>query len=129
MIEPRGRVLIVEDEIEVAATMLELLVARSYEVVTATTAEEALKIVPAFRPNVLLLDITLPGMSGPGLLTTFRRAHPRLPVIVVTAAVDPGALARIAERDPFHVVYKPFDIDALDRLISLAVSKTGSAAM
>jgi DNA-binding NtrC family response regulator len=127
MTEKRGRVLVVEDEIDVAATLLELLVARGYEVLTATTAEEALKIVPAFRPNVVLLDITLPGMSGPGLLTTFHRAHPRLPVIVVTAAVDAGVLARIAERAPFHVVYKPFDIDALDRLINAAVSKTGLA--
>jgi CheY-like chemotaxis protein len=129
MIESRGRILVVEDEIEVAATLLELLVARNYEVLTATTAEEALKVVPAFRPNVLLLDITLPGMSGPGLVTTFRRAYSRLPIIVLTAAVDGGVLARLAELKPFHVVHKPFDIDALDRLIGSAVglSKTESA--
>ena len=129
MILTRGRVLVVEDEIEVAATLLELLVERNYEVLTATTAEEGLKAVPAFRPNVVLLDISLPDMSGPSALTVFCRAHPRVPVIAVTSAVDAGVLAKLAEMEPFHVVHKPFDIDALDRLVNSAVgqSKTRSA--
>jgi len=76
MILTRGRVLVVEDEIEVAATLLELLVERNYEVLTATTAEEGLKAVPAFRPNVVLLDISLPDMSGPSALTVFRALIP-----------------------------------------------------
>ena len=121
--ETRGRVLVVEDELEVAATLLELLVDRSYEVQTATTAEEGLKSLAGFRPDVLLLDISLPGMSGPGLLKVFRTVQPDLPIVVVTAAVDSGVLKRIAELEPFHLVHKPFDIDALDRVIASAVRR------
>src|ERR1043166_7833523 len=88
---PRARVLIVEDEVEVAATLLEQLAGRDYEVTTATTAEEGLEVLDSFRPDVLLLDITLPGLSGPGLLPVFGRAHPG-PIIVVTSAVDPRVL-------------------------------------
>jgi DNA-binding NtrC family response regulator len=120
----RARVLVIEDEIEVAATLLEQLTGRDYEVVTATTAEESFDIIDEFRPDVLLLDLSLPGLSGPGLLTVFARVHPALPVIVVTSVVDPRTIAEIAARRPFHVVYKPYDIDALDRLVAAATEQS-----
>ena len=77
-------------------------------------------VIDAFHPDVLLLDISLPGLSGPGLLTIFARVHPRLPVIVVTSAVDSHVIARVADQKPFHIVHKPYDLDALDRLIAAA---------
>lgn len=122
----RARVLVIEDEVEVAATLLEQLAGRDYEVRTATTAEEGLDTVDEFRPDVLLLDLSLPGLSGPGLLTVFARMCPGLPVIVVTSAVDPRVVAQIADHKPFHVVHKPWDIDALDRLVASAAG-TGSS--
>ena len=127
----RARVLVVEDEVEVAATLLEQLSGRDYEVMTATTAPEAFDVIDSFHPDVLLLDISLPGLSGPGLLTVFSRVHPRLPVIVVTSAVDPLVVAQVIERNPFHLAHKPYDIDALDRLIAAAAraaASTGRAA-
>ena len=115
-----ARVLVIEDEVEVAATLLEQLAGRDYEVRTATTAEEGLDVADDFRPHVLLLDLSLPGLSGPGLLPIFARLHPRLPVIVVTSTVDPRMVEQIAQHKPFHVVHKPWDVDALDRLIASA---------
>ena len=119
---PRARVLVIEDEVDVAATVLELLTARNYEVIAVTTAEEGLEVIPGFRPSVLLLDISLPGLSGPGLLDVFARRYAWLPVIVVTSAVDPEILSRIADGKPFHLVHKPFDLDALDRLVAAAAA-------
>ena len=123
----RARVVVIEDEVEVAATLLEQLAGRDYEVKTATTAEEGLDVIDEFRPQVLLLDLSLPGLSGPGLLPVFRRVHPRLPVIVVTSAVDPRVVEQIAGHKPFHVMHKPWDIDALDRLVA-AAARDGAAA-
>ena len=116
----RARVVVIEDEIEVAATLLEQLTGRDYEVRTATTAQEGLDVIDAFRPDVLLLDISLPGISGPGLVKVFDRVHPRLPVIVVTGTVDPRVVDQIASHRPFHLVHKPYDVDALDRLVAAA---------
>jgi two-component system, NtrC family, sensor kinase len=121
MTEDRGRVLVVEDETEVAATLLDLLAGRDYNVVTATTAEEGLKTVPSMRPNVVLLGLSLPDMSGPDLLTAFRRIDPYVPIIVVTSVVDPDVIKQVRAKEPFHLVHKPFDIDALDRVVSAAV--------
>ncbi len=120
----RARVLVVEDEIEVAATLLEQLAGRDYEVRTATTAEEGFDVIDAFRPDVLLLDLSLPGLSGPGLLTILGRLHPGLPVIVITSVVDPRLVAQIADRKPFHLVHKPWDSEALDRLVAAAAKES-----
>jgi len=120
----RARVVVIEDEIEVAATILEQLTARDYEVRTATTAQEGLDVIEAFRPDVLLLDISLPGLSGPGLVKIFDRVYPRLPVIVLTGAVDSRVVAQIAGHHPFHLVHKPYDPDALDRLVAAAADES-----
>jgi len=119
----RARVLVVEDEIEVAATLLEQLTGRDYTVMTATTAQEGLDVLRTFRPDVLLLDISLPGLSGPDLIAVFGGASPGLPIIVVTSAVESQTIARIADHKPFHVVYKPYDVDALDRLVAAAAKE------
>ena len=124
----RGRVVVIEDDIDVAATLLDELVGRDYEVMTATTAKEGLEVVEACQPDVVLLDMSLPGMSGPELLGVFGRVHPRLPVIVLTGTVDPRILTQIAERRPFHLLHKPYDVEALDRLVAAAADESRARA-
>ena len=115
------RVLVIEDDADVAATLVEALTERGYHVSAVTTAEDGLKVIPSLRPDVLLLDIWLPGLSGPGMLAEFRKAHPGLPVIVLTSEVDREMVGRISDMKPVHLVQKPFDADILHGLITDAV--------
>jgi len=124
----RGRVVVIEDDIDVAATLLDELVGRDYEVLTATTAKEGLEVVEAWQPDVVLLDVVLPGMSGPELLSVLGRVYPRLPVIVLTGTLDPRILTQIAERRPFHLLHKPYDVEALDRLVAAAADESRARA-
>jgi DNA-binding NtrC family response regulator len=124
----RARVLVIEDDVDAAATLLEQLAGRDYEVLTATTAEEGLDVLDTARPDVLLLDVTLPGLSGPGLLPLFGHLHPRMPIIVLTSSVDPRVLAQIEGHKPFHLVHKPYDVDALDRLVAAAADESRARA-
>ena len=120
----RARVLVIEDEIDVAATLLEQLAGRDYDVMTAITVKEGFDVIDTFRPHVLLLDISLPGLSGPGLVPIFGRVYPGLPVIVVTSTVDPAVLRELAAQKPFHLLHKPWDLDALDRLVAAAAKES-----
>lgn len=115
------RVLIVEDDADVAGTLAEMLGERGYEPMTVGTAAEALKVIPSFAPEALLLDVWLPGQSGPGLLTTFRQAHPKLPIIVITSEMDREILARISDLKPFYLLNKPVDPEVLHGLITDAI--------
>ena len=108
------KVFYVDDEpdiSEVAAMALEI--DPDIEVRTATCAADALAQLDAggWRPDVFLLDVMMPGMDGPGLLTEIRArpAHDTAPAIFITARAQPG------ERDTFlaaggvGVIAKPFD--------------------
>jgi CheY-like chemotaxis protein len=105
-------VLYVEDDPdirEVAAMSLELI--GGLEVRACATGEEALAADDAFRPDVLLLDVMMPGMDGPTTLTRLRR-DPRFaaaPAIFFTAKANPGEIQRLIDLGAVGVVGKPFD--------------------
>jgi len=100
MILTRGRVLVVEDEIEVAATLLELLVERNYEVLTPLPRKRGSRPYRRFG-RTSYSWISPCRHVGPSALTVFRRAHPASQSFAVTSAVDAGVLAKLAEMEPF----------------------------
>jgi DNA-binding NtrC family response regulator len=62
---PLGRVLVVDDEPDVAGVLRDAMIDFGYEVETALTAFDALTLAPLYRPDVVLLDLFMPGISGP----------------------------------------------------------------
>jgi len=93
-----ARVLIVEDQLQVAEMVRDVLTSLGYESESAPNGREALHRVASYRPDVVLLDLSLPGMSGVEVLDALRRDHPGVPVVMVTANQDEetarGTLAR-----------------------------------
>jgi len=120
-------VVVVEDNADIRL-LLRALLDEAHQVAEFENGPDALAGLNRAVPDVVLLDISLPGLSGPGLLTVFGRVHPWLPVIVVTSTVDPRILARIADHKPFHLVNKPYDLEALDRLVAAAADESRTRA-
>jgi DNA-binding response OmpR family regulator len=111
------RVLLVEDEAALADVIGRNLRARGHSVTLATTAKAALANLAAEWPDVLLLDVNLPDMTGWDVLRRLGeddRGH--LPVVVISAA--PISPKRIEEFRPARCLMKPFPIDALLRILS-----------
>lgn len=98
-------VLLVEDEQRILRFMNIALRAAGYRVLTATTAELALELVQSEKPDVMLLDIFLPGMNGLDALRKLR-TFSRMPVIVISAgdSLAPEAL----ELGANEFIAKPF---------------------
>jgi two-component system KDP operon response regulator KdpE len=118
-----GKILVVDDDPQIRRVMKATLVGHSYEVVEARTGEEALESLPKESPNLILLDMNMPGMGG---LETCRaiRAGSDTPVIILSvrntekdkvAALDAGA-------DDY--VTKPFGIEELLARIRAALRRT-----
>jgi DNA-binding response OmpR family regulator len=80
-----ARVLLVEDELSLARGLVDNLHAEGYDVRHVAHGDLALEALRAFRPDLLLLDIMLPGRSGLDLLAELRRAGERVPVLMLTA--------------------------------------------
>ena len=106
------RVLYVEDEPDiqmVARLALEALGGFTVEI--CSSGDEALRRAPEFQPHLILLDVMMPGMDGPGTLKMLR-ALPQFtatPVIFMTAKAQPGEVAGYMELGAVDVIPKPFD--------------------
>ena len=80
----RKRMLVVDDEVRVLDVVREHFADR-YEVDTAMSATDAVHIFEQGRPDVVFLDLQMPGVDGLALLTFLRRVHPEVPIIIVSA--------------------------------------------
>lgn len=107
----RKVVLIVEDEVALITIYKKALEHAGYEVVSATTAEQALEIAANREGGIdlLLSDIVMGGMGGRELVWRFRKLHPNVPVILASGYTNEiGALQMI---DQPNVVFVPKPID------------------
>ena len=116
------RVLIVEDEAFVAMDAEAILQAAGHEVVgIALSADEAVALAAKRSPDLVLMDIRLRGTrDGIDAAIDIRRVS-ELPIIFVTANVDPTTHARAMQVSPLAVISKPFSSDSLLAAISAAL--------
>jgi adenylate cyclase len=114
MADGAGRILVVDDTPENVRLLEAVLVPHGYEVLTATSGEEALDLVAIARPDLILLDVVMPGMDGYAVCEALRAEDKNavLPVIMVTSGIGPEKTKAIeAGADDF--IPKPFNNDEL----------------
>jgi two-component system, OmpR family, KDP operon response regulator KdpE len=114
MAKTRRRILVVDDDQRILNFLLLKLKASGYDVITAMTGQGALTAIESREPDILVLDLKMPGMGGLDVLRILRMSS-KVPVIVVSAATD---LAEEAERLGANIfVPKPFNPDELLKCI------------
>jgi len=114
-------VLIVDDDDQLRKSFTKLLRAEGYAVQNTASGEEGLQMVRAALPDVVVLDVRLPGMSG---LETFRAIHafePKLPVIIMTAFSTTETAIEATKLGAFDYVLKPFDIPDMLKTLQQAL--------
>ena len=117
---PRRKVLVVDDNVDSARSMSILLrQIWKQEVEVAHDGEEALEKFESFQPDVMLLDIGLPGMSGFEVAAKLRRRHDpmRTLLVAMTGWGQEGDLRQSKEAGFAHHLVKPVDLDALRELL------------
>jgi len=80
--------LVVDDEPDVVDQVKELFELRNYSVVTATSGTKALEMVKKENPNIMILDIRMPDISGMDVLKEVRKTYPKIRVIMLTGVED-----------------------------------------
>jgi len=109
-------ILLIDDEIELRATVSRLLQRAGYEVVTAANGAEALATARFVRADLVITDIIMPEKEGLETIAELRREFPELPVIAVSGGgvVDPGSYLTIAQRlGADRALAKPFGFQEL----------------
>jgi DNA-binding response OmpR family regulator len=104
-------VLVVDDDEDLACAIGDALTAAGYSVISAREGRQALTALERERPDLMIVDIFMPGMNGSELLRIVRSSSEwsAIPRIVMTGANDPT----IGIRSDAAVMYKPLDLDAL----------------
>lgn len=121
-----GRILVIDDEPMVREAVGRMLVGEGYAVDHATDGAAALAVLDADPPDVILLDLMMPGMNGRQFLTVLREERrSTVPVVVMTAVH--GLAQRAVDLGATDVVEKPFDYDELLNKVALAVFRSRRA--
>ncbi|MCK9376247.1 MAG: sigma-54 dependent transcriptional regulator [Syntrophobacterales bacterium] len=117
-----GNILIVDDDAQLRQSFEKILTTEGHAVKTASSGEAAIAAVKAEVPDLVIMDVRMPGMSG---LEAFRAIHeiePKLPVIIMTAFGTTETAIEATKMGAFEYVLKPFeDIQDILALISQAL--------
>ncbi len=118
-----SHILVVDDEPSICWAFRELLTEEGHQVSIAPSAEEALQLAQRTRPDVVVMDVRLPGMDG---LTALSRLHDLLgrevPVVVITAFGNLDTAVRAVQAGAYDYLVKPFDLDAAARVVRQALA-------
>lgn len=106
------RVMCVEDDADIRLILeFSLATLAGYDLCLCASGHEALAQAPAFRPQLVLLDVMMPGLSGPQTLAALR-AQPAMagvPVVFVTAKAMPDEVEDLLQHGATGIIVKPFD--------------------
>ncbi|MGD0897769.1 MAG: response regulator, partial [Thermoguttaceae bacterium] len=114
--------LIVDDEQSICWGLAKLAEELGHTAATAATAEQGLDSARQRRPDVIVLDVRLPGMDGLAAMEHFRRAAgARVPIIVMTAYGELATAVSAVRNGAFDYLTKPFDLAVAQRAIGRAL--------
>jgi CheY-like chemotaxis protein len=119
---PTGRVLVVDDNTEVRAMLEDVLTSLGYATRTAADGATAVRSVLTEPPDIVLLDVYMPGLSGVGALPTIVALAPNAKVIMISGAANEDVLKRSLAFGAHDYVTKPFEISSLSRALETALA-------
>ena len=114
------QVLLVVDVTEFVSALAERLNLRGFEAQAATTGEEALEKIAASPPQVVVLDMLMPGMSGLEVLHRIRKDYPQVQVILLTGRGSWDGIQGLRE-GAYDCLMKPIQIEELIQIMTSAV--------
>src|SRR5436190_20175486 len=116
-----ARLLVVDDEPYIAFSLAESLRSSSLEVISAATAREGIELVRSQRPDVVIMDVRLPDLSGLDAYDRIRVLDPQLPVIMITAYARTETAIEAMRRGAYEYLLKPVDFRHLKEVVGRAL--------
>lgn len=114
------KVLVVDDEPGIRELFVDTLSPRGYEVFTAADGESALSVFEKEHPDILFVDIRMPGMDGVELVSRLKPAHEELHVVMITGHGKDEAVERALQLGSFACLMKPFSVRDIVEMTEIA---------
>ena len=119
---PPARILVVDDEPAVLEVFQEYLGMQGYAVSSASSGEEAVRMMPGLLPDIILTDINLPGLSGLEVMRFAKSVDPEIGVVVVTGHASASNAIEALRQGAFNYITKPFDLDEIHEVVERAIA-------
>lgn len=124
-----NRIVVIDDEEIVCSSIKKLLESlKKYEVKYATSGQEGLKLVSQYQPNLIILDVMMPDMSGLEILNQLKKrtATSQIPVVMLTGYDDEVSMHEAMDSYAEEYILKPATREELEQKISYILSKRGN---
>src|SRR5881396_1951500 len=105
---PKSRILVIDDEAAIRDSLRMTLEYEGYEFVGAATGQEGLALVERESPDLVLLDVKMPGMDGLEVLDRLRLLNEALPVVVISGHGTISTAVEATKKGAFDFIEKPF---------------------
>jgi len=119
----KAKILTIDDEIEFTGMISEYFSARGYEVHVASRGVKGIELIKSEKPDVVLIDLKMPGIDGDQIVGQLKKLHPKAKSIIITAFIDEGKTKkRLEEAGVYAYFEKPISsLRNLENTIEKAV--------
>ena len=118
----KERILILDDEADVAASWARILELAGYQCVVTTEPQEAVRFLESDRPDLLLTDLRMPGLDGMEMLRRARHLNPKMPVVMLTGYASVESAVAAVKAGAFDYLQKSFSNDQLKLTVERALA-------
>lgn len=125
MTKKDNRLLIVDDQQGVRRLLYEAFTDEGYRVRIAAGGQEALKMIGQEVPDIILLDVKMPGMNGLETLAELKKINANIPVLMMTAYGDLDMISHAKRLGVKHYITKPFDLNEVKLLVKGLLADSG----
>src|SRR5205823_9343343 len=112
-----SRLLLIDDELDVQYSFQRILESPEIELTTASSGEEGLRIIPKLKPDLVMMDVRMGGMTGLETLRRIRQMDSRLLVILMTAYGTTQTAIEAMKLGAYDYLLKPFDVPKLKEIV------------
>ncbi len=121
------KLLLIEDDVLVAEVLASSFAAEGHETAVAYSSEEGLTRLSRDQPDVVLLDVRLPKMSGIDVLRQIRSTDQTLPVIIITGKATASEIGEARKLGVTDIIEKPYFLEHFGEALARAVRRSGPA--
>ncbi len=119
----KPKILIVDDNECLCENLIDILEFKGFDAIDVHDGYKAIEIVKKNEPDVVLMDVKMPGISGVETLGILKKIAPKLDVIMITAFADDEVFKRGLEDSTYTVIQKPINIDKLIFMLEAIIKK------
>lgn len=114
-------ILIIDDDHQLNLSFSKILSGEGHKIASAFSGQEGIEAVKSKLPDLVILDIRLPDMSGIDVFETVHELFPKLPVIIITAYGSTETAIGAIQKGAYDYIYKPFDVPEMLQLVEKAI--------